>query len=158
MARTDRGEIGGGVARGSGGRGRVGSSTYGTPKPNKPLSSRAKKTIQAKEDLPYKRVTRALEGKEAYKWKPATTGKVRSAKISASLKKYEEWFGMKPPKTASNKAASKMEKKVYNNPYNEPINTNSPRVFKKSTPPVKYTKTIGEWKPVQKVPVKKKGK
>jgi hypothetical protein len=85
MARTDRSEIsGGGVARGSGGtRGRVGSSTYGTAKPTSSLSSRAKKTIQAKQDLPLQRATRMLEtGKSAKGWKPETKRTVRAEKAN----------------------------------------------------------------------------
>lgn len=87
MARTDRpGEIGGGTRGTQAARGRVGSSTYGrnAGKPKKVTKSSVK-TAKAKEDLPYQRVQRALEGKEAKNWDPVKIA--REARLQKAVDK-----------------------------------------------------------------------
>lgn len=86
MARTDRvGEIAGGAAR-SGGRGRVGSSTYGVAKPKTKAPSAKAKKIQK---LPEQRAARFIEtGKSAKDWKPTTPGQERRQERWSELDNY----------------------------------------------------------------------
>ena len=116
--RTDRPETAGGGFRAGAARGRVGSSTYGTAS-TRPLSSRAKKTIKAKEDLPLQRAARMLEtGQSAKGWKPATKRSTRWSKAEYKNTFYgTEMQGNQPVKSRSikdiNKSVSMYKKKEY---------------------------------------------
>lgn len=170
--RTDRPETAGGGTRGMG-RGRVGSSTYGTAK-TRPLSAKAKKTIKAKEDLPLQRAQRSLEGKPAKGWKPETTGKKSAEAIKENAKRKMPWavrenviadktsnkslskaINLKTKKTTI-RDIQKMQKKT-----NENLNKQITKSVKKGWPAEVRTQREAELRKVSsatKIPVKKKGK